>query len=459
MTLTRDLSEIVANTRYGDLPEEALDVAAQACLDAIGVTIAGAIEPTGLGRITLDYTRALGGTGEASVIAGGFKTSAPAAAYANGTLCHALDFDPTWWPRNHPASPSLPAILAIAEAKERTGRDVLLAIVLAFEVQGRMRVASQGVVSGGTYHHPGVSGPMGAVTGAGKLLDLNAGQFCMAYGIAGSRAGSLTANAGTMTKSTHSGHAARTGVEAATLAGMGFTATDDIFGAGDFFETFYGPDTYDLNLFLMDFGKPYRMVDPGVSFKRYPAKYSTHRTIEAAVNLSNKHDLKAGEIERVEVDYPPTNLVDRPQPISGLDGKFSVQYGVAAGLLDGAVNISTYLDARRFAPDMEALLPRITATQCADIPAHFPTAWAVIRVHTTDGRVIEERCDQLKGIAGNPLTRDERLEKFHGCAGPSLGQDAADEVVGLVEGMAGLENMHRLMEIVRGAGAGGGETE
>lgn len=448
MNLTRDLTEIVVQTKYEDLPEDAIEIARQILLDAVGVTIAGADEPSGIGRITIGYTQLLGGRPEASIIAGGFKSSALNAAYANGTMCHALDFDTAWWPRNHPASPSIPAILAIAERNGLPGWEVLLAIVLAFEVQGRMRLASAGVISGGDFHHPGLSGTMGAVTGAGKLLKLSAQKMCMAYGIAGSRCGSLTANHGTMTKPSHSGHGARMGTEAALLADLGFTGAEDIFGRGEFFKTFYGSGNFNLDLFLKDFGNPYRMVDPGVSFKRYPSKYFTHRAIEGAINLAQRCDLKPAEIERVEIDYPPTKLVDRPAPRSGLEGKFSLQYGAAAGLLDRKVSIMTFTDKRRFAPDMESLLPRIQLNVCPDIPVENPVSWIIIRVYTKDGCVLQQRCDKLKGMAGNPLTRAERLEKFYGCVIPSLPQDQADEVVALVDRMAELATINRLMQIV-----------
>lgn len=186
--------------------------------------------------------------------------------------------------------------------------------MLAFEVQARLRLAAQGMSSGGAFHHPGVSGAMGAVTGAGKLLDLSANQFCMAFGNAGSRAGTMMANHGTMTKPSHSGLGARMGTEAALLAKRGFTAADDIFGSGEFLQTFYGTDNCNADLLLRDFGNPWRMVEPGVAFKRYPAKYSIHRAIEAAIGLACKNDLNSDNIDTVEIVYPATKLIDRPRP-------------------------------------------------------------------------------------------------------------------------------------------------
>ncbi len=297
---------------------------------------------------------------------------------------------------------------------------MLRAIVLAFEVQGRIRLASQGMASGGPFHHPGVSGAMGAVAGAGVILGLSADQLCMAFGNAGSRAGTLTANHGTMTKPSHSGIGARMGVEAALLAARGFTATDDIFGAGAFLETFYGAENCEPRLLVENFGAPYRMVSPGVAFKQYPAKYSIHRGIEAAINLSQRHALRLEDIEDVTVEYPPTKLIDRPRTGSGLEGKTSLQYGVAAGLLDRRVGIDTFQDARRFAPDMTSLLERIRIKEDPAIPKTFADAWIVLRVRTRDGRLLEERCATLKGMAGNPPSREDRLDKFRNCVSGML---------------------------------------
>jgi aconitate decarboxylase len=448
VTITGDLVDILRATRVEDLPAEALDIARQVCLDGLGVMIAGAGEPLGLGRITFDYTRRLGGPEEASVIAGGFRTSAFNAAYANGTLGHALDFDNTWWPLNHPTSPTLPAILALAERVGASGRAVLRAIVLAFEVQGRMRVASAAIEAGQGFHKPGVSGLMGAVTGAGALLGLEADAFRRAYGIAGSRAGSMAANTGTMTKSSHSGHAARMGVECATLAQMGWTATEDIFGKGGFFALFYGEKTSDPALFLKDFGNPWRMIDPGVGFKKHPANYFTHRPIDAAIELATENDLDAGEIERVVVDFPRFDYVNRPRPETGLDGKFSVQYATAIALLDRKVKVASFSDRRRFADDVETLLPKVTLNIRDDIPRSFQDCYAIVRVTLRDGRTLEKRCDRPRGMWGLPLSREERLAKFRDCCEGALGADAVDEIIARVDGLGDADTVGPLMDLV-----------
>jgi aconitate decarboxylase len=448
LTITAELVERLRATRTKDLPQAALDIAKQVCLDGLGVMIAGAGEPLGLGRITFEYTRQLGGPADSSVIAGGFKTSALNAAYANGTLGHALDFDNTWWPLNHPTSPTLPAILAIAERDKLDGAAVLRAIVLAFEVQGRMRVASASVEAGKGFHKPGVSGLIGAVAGAGLLLDLNAEQFRRAFGLGGSRAGSISCNTGTMTKSSHSGHAARMGVECATLAKLGWTASEDVFGKGGFFELFYGAEHSDPALFVKDFGNPYRMIEPGVGFKKHPANYFTHRPIDAAIELANRHDLKAADIDRVVVDFPRFDYVNRPVPETGLDGKFSVQYATTIALLDRKVKVASFSDRRRFSADVESLLPRVTLNMRDDIPRSFQDCYAIVRVTTRDGRSLEQRCDKPRGMWGLPLSRDERLAKFRDCCEGALSADAVGQVIERVEALDSAASVAPIMDLV-----------
>ena len=211
-TITARLVDKVLAVDYPSLPLEAIDMAKAVTLDGLAVMLAGADEPLGLGRISIEYVREMGGTPQASVITGGFKTSMINAAYANGTMAHALDFDNTWYPLNHPTSPTLPAILAIAENYKMSGKKIITAIAAAFEVQGRLRLAATGLKTGAGFHKPGTTGMFGAVTAAAKMLDLDRQQTLMAFGLAGSRAGSISINTGTMTKSSHSGHAARMGV-------------------------------------------------------------------------------------------------------------------------------------------------------------------------------------------------------------------------------------------------------
>src|SRR3954468_7716957 len=132
-TLTERLVQHVRAIRYESLPPEAIEVSKQIVLDGLAVMHAGSAEPLGVGRISTAYVRETGGLPQASVIAGGFKTSMFNGAYANGCMAHALDFDNTHYPPNHPTSPTLPAILALSEHYRLPGKSIIEAIVAAYE--------------------------------------------------------------------------------------------------------------------------------------------------------------------------------------------------------------------------------------------------------------------------------------------------------------------------------------
>lgn len=447
-TLTATLVDHVLAVKYASLPQPAIDMAKHVTLDGLAVMLAGSTEPLGVGRISTAYVREMGGEPQASVIAGGFKTSMLNAAYANGTMAHALDFDNTWYPLNHPTSPTLPAILAIGEHHGANGRKIIEAIVAAFEVQGRLRLAATGMGDGQGFHKPGTTGMFGAVTAAVRMLDLDREQALMAFGVAGSRAGSLAINTGSMTKSSHSGHAARMGIECAVLARMGWTASADVFGPGGFFDTFLHGDAKP-GLLVENFGDPFRMVDPGVGFKKHPSNYFTHRPIDAALALRGEGGFSAETIARVEIAFPRFDYVNRPQPKTGLDGKFSVQYTTAVALLDGEITIDSFTDERRFAPDAVALLEKTTLRFDDTIPKDFDTMHAVVTVTLEDGRALAKKVDRLSGWVGVPLTAEQRLKKFHSCAARVLTPDAAARVVSLVDRLDALDHVRDIMDIVR----------
>jgi aconitate decarboxylase len=302
--------------------------------------------------------------------------------------------------------------------------------------------------TGSGFHKPGMTGTFGATAGVARALDLDARQMLMAFGLAGSRAGSISINTGTMTKSSHSGHAARMGVECAVLARMGWTASADVFGPKGFFDTFFAGRGEPQRL-VEGFARPLRMIDPGVGFKKHPSNYFTHRPIDAALALREELGLDPGEIERVEVVFPRFDYVNRPTPKTGLDGKFSVQYTTAVALLDGEITIDSFTNERRFAADVEALLPRVTLRVDDAIPADFDRMHAIVTVTLKGGARHSRKVDRLSGWVGQPLTREQRMRKFHSCSRRVLDSAAADRMAGLVEQLEHQADVRALMDIAR----------
>jgi aconitate decarboxylase len=454
-TVTAAFVDQLRALEFQSLPPEVVEVARQVVLDGLACAFAGSVEPLGVGRISTAYVRDMGGAPQASVINGGFKTSMPNAAYVNGTLTNALDFDNSLYPPTHPTSPTLPVVLAIAEHHRLPGTRVIEALVAAIETQARLRRASTGMAIGKGFHKPGVIGMFGAVTAASRMLGLDRDQTLMAFGLAGSRAAGLAVNTGTMTKPSHAGNAARFGVECAILARMGWTASADVFGPKGFFDTFMAGHA-DSGVLTRDYGMQLLMLDPGVGFKAFPCNYFTHRPIEAALALRDEFGITPEQIENVTVVFPPFDYVNRPRPRDGLDGKFSVQYTTALALLDGEIHANSFTNERLHAADVAALMPKIRFQVDDAIPLDKITMHVVVTIGLKDGRELTRRVDRLlgwPGKAGNALSRGQRHRKFFSCTRGVVAEDSAQRLLEQVERLETLPDVSEIMDISRCQGA------
>jgi 2-methylcitrate dehydratase PrpD len=435
--ITKNLCHAIVRLTFEALPPPVIAVAKRIILDGVAVAVAGAHEDGP--RIAAEHVKELGGAPASTVIGHGFRTSPVSAAYVNGISMHVLDYEPMWSPPTHATSPTLPTVLALAEREHASGREVITAFIKACELQGRLRVASRQYEPGKLkYHPPGVVGVMGSAVAASHLLHLSAEQLRHALGLAASRAGGVMANVGTMTKATHCGWAAAAGLDAALLARRGFTANTDIFEASNGYADVFFGDECEVAA-LLAFGQSYRMVDPGFAIKLFPSQYATHFGVTAALELHGR--LAHPEtIKAVRITTPVMPYVDRPSPRTGLDGKFSFQYTVATALLDGAVTVQSFTDARRFRRDMEALLPVVSLIQTDTIPGEMEKMWVEVEVELVNGQHLTARCQGPKGFWGlPPLTRDEHLVKVRDCLSTRLSQSQVARCIELADALDELE--------------------
>ena len=448
MSVTEQLAEHIAATNFDSMPPEAIDAAKVVILDGLAVSLAGSREQAT--RIIAEYALEMGGNPVSSVFGHGFKTSPPMAAFVNGVAGHVLDYEVMWHPATHATSPTLPGILALAESRGSTGRDIIAELVTGFEVQGRIRVASADLSLGG-FHPPGLVGVMGSAAAGSVMLGLDPQQTRMALGIAASRAGTVSANTGTMTKSTHCGNAGRMGLEAAMLAARGFTANASVIEHETGYAAVLFGDGFDLDAVIRDFGNPYRLVDPGVAIKKHPSQYGTHRGIDAALELQERQDVDPARISSVRIETPVMRYVGRPYPETGLDGKFSFQYTVAAALLDRRIGIDTFTDEAVRRPEIREILDKTTVDMKQEIPANFDEMWISVRVEATDGQRYVTHCLKPLGIWGNPLSRDERLAKVRSCASRVRPETDTERMIEIVEDLESADSatVRELLDILR----------
>jgi len=435
MNATKTLSQFVANSRYDDFDDSVVEAAKIAILDGVANMLAGSTQD--LARIIGRYVQDMGGSTQSSVVGWGFKTNAPSAAFANGVFGHCLDFEtPT-----HGTSSCLPAALALGEERLTNGKAIIEAYVMGWEIQGRLRAASA-AFSNPAYHPPGLVGPLGGAVAGAKVLGLDAWHIQMAMGIAASRTGGLTANTGTMVKSTHTGNAARMGAEAAILAAAGYTSSDSILEAPNGYSDALFDGNMDWEILTNGLGVSYRLVDPGFDIKRFPAQVHMQNPIEAVLNLLESHSLRADDVENLTV-HTGGRGHSGSLPASGLDGKFSIEYCAAAALLDGKVGIETFTDDRRFSPDMEETLGKIQVE-----PSNQDSADVKVTALLKDGRSAEAECRGFRGSARNPMSREERMDKVIDCVGRVLTHQDANRLVSLIEDLENVADISEIMDLI-----------
>ena len=262
-------------------------------------------------------------------------------------------------------------------------------------------------------------------------------------GIAASRTGGLTANTGTMVKSTHPGNAARMGAEAAILAEVGYTSNDSILEAPNGYSEALFQGSLNWEILTRGLGESYRLVDPGFDIKRFPAQVYMQNPIEAVLNLRQEHDLQAGMVNRLTIQMRGRGH-SGPLPISGLDGKFSVEYCCAAALLDGKVSIETFTDQRRFSQDMEETLSKIHVE-----PGEETSGVVTAAAQLHDGSTVSAECRGFRGSTANPMSREERMDKCWDCVLRVLSDQDADRLFTLLEDLENVADVSAIMEILR----------
>jgi 2-methylcitrate dehydratase PrpD len=450
MNSTEKLSKCIVETNYDSLPKDVIEIAKNIILDGSAVALAGTFEKSP--KIAANHVLEMGGNPTSSLIGFGFKTSPVQAAYVNGISIHVLDFEAMWQPPTHATSPTLPVALALAEWLNLNGKEVIEGLIMGFEVQGRIRLATAHLKPDDLkLHPPGTVGVMGAAATAAKILQLDVTKTRHALGIAASRTGAVMANVGTMTKSNHCGNAARLGLEAALLARDGYTANLNVFEARLGYAESVFDGEFDLDALTAEFGNPYRMKEPGMAFKLFPSQYGTHFGINAALDLARKEDIAPQDIQKVHIITPPMRYVDRPFPDTGLEGKFSFQYSVSAALLDKKVNIDTFTDERRFAPDMKEMLEKVTIEQRKDISKRLEEMHVTVRVTLENGQVLENTCYKPRGAWGKPIEEVDLIEKARYCLNRVLDKEDGETIIRLGRNFENLtvEEVKDFMSILR----------
>jgi 2-methylcitrate dehydratase PrpD len=445
LNLTERLSQYIVSDQACQLPRHIVERAKIHILDTFGAMVSGSrLKP---GKVAIDFVRAQGGAPEASVVATNFKTTPILAALANAMTAHADETDDAHFPTvTHPGSVILPAALAVAEREHRSGQDLIVAMVLGYDVMCRLNKALDRSWMGKRGLHAGsICAVFGAAAAASRMLGLREQQVRHALAMAGTQACGINTwrqDPEHIDKALcFSGAPARNGVTAALMAEAGFTATSTVFeGEENFFKAF-SEDSRPEEI-IKELGSRYEILD--TSIKKYPAGQPMQATLEGYFRLVKEHALDGGQVQKIVVRLPDTQartINDRHMP------DVNCQYLLAVAMLDGKVDFQNSHDFERMHdPQVLDLKKRVELVADPELTKKFPAVRAaIVEIVTVDGRCINVLVDRVPGAPYNPLSREEVEEKFLSLSVPVLGGTRA---MPAVETMRNLENLPDVSALV-----------
>ncbi len=261
------------------------------------------------------------------------------------------------------------------------------------------------------------------------------GRGAKSLGIAAAEAGGLRNNFGSMTKPFHAGRAAESGVVAADLASIGWTASEEILEARNgFFDAAGGG--FDPGAIVNRLGKPWTFANPGVSIKPFPSGSLTHPAMGEMQRLVREHNIKAADVEKVDMggNSGMMGALLHHRPVNALQAKFSMEFCMAILLVERKAGLNEFTDAVVQRPDLQEMIRRVNFYVDSEAEkAGLNRMTSILKVHLKSGQVITGRAEFAKGHPANPMTYDEEADKFRGCAEfakwPSAKAEAVIQVV------------------------------
>jgi 2-methylcitrate dehydratase PrpD len=435
--------------------------AKRAFIDVVACMVPGAADEAT--RTLLSVSSTWGG-GPCSVVGRMGMQSAPLAALANGMAAHALDFDDNFDPaKAHITAVMAPALLALGEAKGKTGADVLDAYIVGLQITTRVGQGLNPFHRNRGWHATSTIGAIGAAAACGRLLNLDAAKMRHCLNMSTSYAGGFMSQFGSMTKPLHAGKAAEAGVVCALLAEAGLSAGAETFdGPTGLAQLMVGPDLEELRtkvafkrehgqtmrFEISSIGEPLAIIAHGLKVKRYPTCASTHRALDGLLQLMAEYKLNAENVGAIDVHAPVShfNNLMYTNPTDGMQAKFSMEFCLAVALRNAGVGLNDFTPQAVADAGFRSLMPRVHRHPVDKLESEFPTR---VEVTTTAGVVHSIEIDAPKGRADNPLSDAELWDKLHQCCRGVISADAAKNLAAALEKIDGPQPVAALMSLLR----------
>lgn len=433
-SLSRKMAEFALNLQYEEIPPEAVKEAKRFLLDSMGCALA-AVKNEDM-QAMYRFTEKLGGAPEATVIGTGLRTNAPNAALMNCLLTRALDYNDIYWEQD-PSHPSdiIGAALAAAEANGRDGREALVAIMIAYELEMRWCHAAEPGVREVGWHHATLTQFVSPLV-AGRMYGLDLDQMVAAVGISGSShftLGGVVAGHLTNMKNTADPLASQAGVIAAMMAREGYKGPVEVLeGKEGLFEVLNNVE-WRPDWLLKDLGEEFMITQ--CSYKAFPTEALTHQPISAALQVCRDHNLAAEDVAEILVETTTrgADILSDPSkfaPKTKETADHSLPYVIAAAVADGNVLPDSFSDEKLKDPRIWDLLSKIKVVADPEIDDLFPgVKRARVSITTLSGESHTAQVDHAKGSPQDPMSDDEIVAKFRANAGGVVDTARQDEII------------------------------
>jgi len=449
---TEILAKHIVKTRYDDLPQGTIDATRRSVLDTLGVML----PPTTLEKTCIvlhELVKEAGGKKESTLVGFGGKVPCWMAAFINGCLAHAIDYDDgvvSDVPVHHPTASTLPAALAIAERIGGvSGKEFITAIALGNDVSIRLAVCPEGNLMMDYPFFPITTfGVFGAATAAGKLLRLSEVEMVNALGLTLQRVAGVTEAMlapESDLRAIRDGFTNREGLFAALMASKGVAACKNAMET--LFEVYYR-GRYNPEPLILDLGKKFRGDE--ATLKPWPACGQTHAYIQAALQIKKDYNIKPDQIKEVMLTGGkggerlciPSDA--KQEPSSSTAAKFSIPFVVAVALIRGNVEIGHFLPQSLKDSEVIKMAKKIRYKFDETLGVFAP---AIIEIRTTEGRNYSLKADIIHGHPTSPLSEEEMVAKFKDCAKYSKKRLSSTKVDRIISIIMALERMADIREM------------
>lgn len=450
-TLTKRFAEAILGSQ--PLHSQSAIVAAQnGVIDWLAVSFLGRHD-RGVDKI-LQILSLEGGAPLVPIIGRQKKSSPSQAALVNGFMAHVLDFDDVHMDvRGHPSAVILPALLSIATVSRTkiSGARFLAAYIVGVEAMARLgcSIGEQHYLRG--WHNTGTLGTIAAAIAGGYLQQFDITQMQQVIGLAATQASGLRVHFGSETKPLHAGLAAQAAVNSVQFVQAGVQGSKQSFDGELGFLAVYGQGTEQaVDTLLQDWGKDWKISNPGLWFKIYPFCSAAHHAADAAVEIAAQSAFDYRKLKQVEILFPPGGdaaLVER-EPQTGEQGRFSVEYIVALALMGKPLSLSHF---RQHPISSECIrlmkyIKRRYNDKIRPAKQAIPTGrFTIVKVLMKDGQLFEARIDAPRGSPVRPLSRKELEQKLHQAIADD---DRANRLLKSIQQLTTLEQITSLFESV-----------